>query len=280
MINIYQYTCYKSFIRDFVEKKKQLRAEFNYQKMGEITSIPKSYISRVFANKADFSQDQLFKVSNYMDLNLEETEYMSLLLEYSRSAFHQRKKFLKSKIDRIRKLKSNTEDQMNSRPTVHSETIGDTEWIEKYYADPMIQIVHIALHIPTYQKDYKKLREHLMITDDHFSQIFEKLVKLGMIKVNGSKNEILKCDSHLSRQSHLYPIFRDQLRSLGCQKMRISDQEKFYSFSVVFTTDKKARQEIQKAFFDFLNFTRYKVENSKTKHCYQLNFDLFNWDDL
>lgn len=68
-----------------------------------------------------------------------------------------------------------------------------------------------------------------------------------------------------------------RMRSLA--RLQELPAEKRYSFSVTFSTSERIREQIQQKFLALLKEIEPLVKGGASENAYQINFDLFPWND-
>ena len=97
-MNIFNKIDYRKNLKLLVENRKKLDTTVTYQRMAEHMRIQKAYLSQVIKGARELSQDQLYMAMDYLDLKDSEREFLTLSLEYERSALMLRKRQLKTQI--------------------------------------------------------------------------------------------------------------------------------------------------------------------------------------
>jgi uncharacterized protein (TIGR02147 family) len=273
-MNIFHESDYRKIIRELVEHKKTLDSKFNFQRLSEACGIQKAYLSQVLQGARDLSRDQLFAVNRYLELSQEEASFMELLLEYARSARADRRELLLAEIQTIQRKHLKTEKNLSVKEVAVS---GDT--ISQYYLDPYHQLIHIALDIPRFRKEPQALAQAFSLPKARLRELLGNLERMKIIKSENGEIKVLLQNIHLPKNSPLFWAWKSGLMQMALQYLRsgLEDQERAYSFSVVFAAEEEVRLKVQKLFLDFLKEAKGLVGDAKSKHVYQMNFDLFPW---
>jgi uncharacterized protein (TIGR02147 family) len=255
-----------------VEARKRLDSKINYQNIATATRIPKSYLSKVVNGKADLSSDQLFQVCEFLKLDTAKIEYLTDLLEASRSTVKSRKKFLEQ---RIRTVKAKN---LDVKAQLQAESVEpEMESISRYYLDPWIQVIHVSLSIKKYQHDLKLLAKDLQIPFSRVRSCVQVLQELEMIEVREDGLSLKKRNFHLAKDSIIFPAWRNQLRSVCADRINFNPIDQQFSFSVTFSCTEQIRARIKQRLNDVLQEIEGLVRESKEEESVQLNIDLFPW---
>ena len=94
MPDIFAYTSYSRFIKDFqAEKKKENRA-FSYEAFARKAGFrTRSYLIEVAAGKKELSRASLYNVAKAMELGARETEYFEALVAFQQAATYKEREF-------------------------------------------------------------------------------------------------------------------------------------------------------------------------------------------
>ncbi|MGE0174072.1 MAG: DUF4423 domain-containing protein [Oligoflexales bacterium] len=272
-MNIYAQTDYRKILKEVVSERKRLDRTSNFQRLAEVARVPKSYVSRVMGGGAEFSNDQLDAVCNYLGFNDDETSYMLLLLDHSRTGVVQRKKKLGRKIADIQATHLETKKHLKT-----SVLSAEVSSLHEYYLDPMIQIVHVCLALEKYRKSVQRLESDLNLPSGRLGEILANLERIGVIAMSAKGIEIIERSLHLPPQSPLYKSWRSVIRVMGVNQMLKIPEKDSYAFSGVFSANRRIKNQIQSKFLAFLEEAQKLVmEDGAAEDVYQLNFDLFPW---
>lgn len=105
-MRIYAYQSYRTFIRDAIEGAKRVNTGMNYSQLAKAVGVQKSYLSQVLAGKCHLNSDQLFKAAKCLGLDLEESEFLILLLEQEKTTIEERRLFLNARREFFAKNKA------------------------------------------------------------------------------------------------------------------------------------------------------------------------------
>lgn len=271
-MNIYTKYDYRQILCAVVSERKRLDSTVNFQHMATHVRIPKSYLSKVIHGKADLNSDQLFLVCKFLDFNDQESAYMQLLLEYARTGITARKENLLIEIRQIQTRQLDTKEHIKA---VAIGTLSDE--LTAYYLDPLIQLTHICLSIPRYQKDQNLLAHDLRVP---VSKLLTAINKLEQMRVISRTKDGIRLDLeniHLPKNSPVYKSWRNQLKLKAMSRVDSIPEENVYSFSVVFSSHEEIRKEIHSRFLSFLKGIEELVRSGPQEDAYQMSFELFSW---
>lgn len=271
MVNVFSYLDYRSALREVLEDR-----DLTSSQLATAMRIQPSYLSRILQKQTHASADQLFLGCRALALSEEESEFLSLLLEWARSDVSARKDPLKKKIVAVQESKRGSEEVLAAefqRP----ETSTD---FSEYYLDPVISIIHACLSIPAFQTKPELIARAIGIAETKLKSALELLLRTGIIALDGKKNRyrVLKPSIHLDRKSVLNEAYQTLFRHYSIEHLRrVSGDEKF-QFAVTITADDETRKTIHAEFNAFLKRIEALVQKAPSEQVFQLNFDLFRWD--
>ncbi len=271
-MSIYRYLDYRLAIQEIFEKHKMVDRTLTYQRVAESMHLQKSYLSQVLKGRADLNQDQLFLFCRFFQINSEESDYLQLLLEHSRSGLKDRRQKLNEKINQARKEHQKSERHISSNLMSTSQTAAN-----EYYMDCLNQLIHVALSIEKNRRRLDLLAPSLQISQKRVSDALATLQRLGFIEISKDGVQVLINNLHLPKDSPMYPLWQSQMRTLVQAHAAQRDRAKSYNFSVFFSADEETRSHIHEQFLDLLAKIQPKVKESPAKGLYQMNFDLLEW---
>jgi uncharacterized protein (TIGR02147 family) len=271
-MNIYTKNCYRAVLREVVEARKALDQDKNFEHLADSIRIPKSYLSKVLHGKADLSPDQLHLACAHLQMSDEEFDYMDLLLEFARTGLAARKKRLEQHIAAIQHEHTSAEEYLNAPVAAADQIQGQAE----YFLDPWASVIHMALLIPRFRDDLQLLARHLGLASARLNETIILLEKLRFIERKQKKIVVLVEQMHLPPSS-LFRAWRSGLRTIGASKMESLNEAQSYSFSAVFTCDKKTEKLIRVRLLEMLKEVESAVGAAASTDVYQIEIGMFPW---
>lgn len=271
MNTIFEFSQLSSALRSLVQSRKSIDPKFSYGLLADICSIQRSYLSQVLSGKSRLNSDQLFLISNVLNLDLEESEYLNLLNDIEGTSIKNRKIALEAKLKNIQSTKINS-DTVLKRKTI--ENFGEIS--AKYYTNPNYPLSHMFLLIPEYAKKPTLIAEQLGIDGATFAEILKTLeiLKIISIKSNG-KVEVQLKTLHLPATSYLSKINAVAFRLKSIEYIQKMKSDKNYHFTATFSGTEETQQKVKTYFLEFLEKTSKEIENAANEKIFQINFDLF-----
>lgn len=274
-MNIFKYLDYKKLILDLLEVKKKMNSEVSQQKMAEHIRVHSPFVSRVFSGKADFSHDQLFKICQYFDLNKIQSDFLHLLLEYSRTGIASRKKALKKEIEDFQ------ENELDVKKNLDASMIGKEKSLNYllYYSHPLYSIVHAYMHIPKFQLKPLLLKEVLGLEEPEIQRFVEDLVKHDFLEWDSRAlaYKVKQNNIHLESGSPLVSSYRSMMRIASLQQIQSMPHDHLMAVSATVTISRETKNAIQAEMLECLQRIKSLVGKSDPDEVHQINFDFFPW---
>lgn len=182
--NIFEYTDYRKFLKDYFEFKKKLNKNFSYryfcQKAG--VSSP-SYLHNIIKGIRRITPKSIDKIIKGLGFLPYEANYFRLLVNYCESTDEEEKEIFAKEMERIRE-------------TTRFYTIKESQ--EVFYRDWYIPVIRELMVSVDWKNDYKFLASLLYppITEEQAKEAVEILLNTGLVSVdeNGryyEENELL-----------------------------------------------------------------------------------------
>ncbi|HVK61028.1 MAG TPA: TIGR02147 family protein [Bdellovibrionales bacterium] len=275
------YACsgYKDVLREALEARKSQMPgrSVSFQAMAEHCGIQKTYLSKVLNREGHLNEDQLFLAFEYLEFDREASDFGLLLLNWEKASTPKRKQRLADEIAKIKRAKLKTEASI----AVEKANPGSAELLE-YYLDPIYQVIHMCLTVRRLADDPLKIAELLHLRPAALRRYMTGLAGMGIIRFQESRGTYSKVsvvldNLHLPEDSPLHPAYSARMRMKAVERMETLDKSDAYRFSVVFSTDAKAKEEIHSSFLNWLKGVQKTVQKSSEEEVFQLNFDLFSW---
>lgn len=274
-MNVFRFNDYRDAIAEKIEESKKGPNKLSFSNLADAIRVQKTYVTKVFKKDAHFNSDQLYMACEYFKFNDEESDYLYLLLEHSRSALSKRKKELQKRISEIQMQHRDTRKHLKAEMLKPL----DSDGFGRYYLDPLAPLIHTFLSIPSFAKHTKLICNKLNISEKRIKSVIKTLEELNIVKWNSTHNayQILKDHMQLVADSPLnlpYQVFQ---RTNAIHKIQSQNMEERFIFSVAFSADEKTKADIHDEFLKFLRRTEAAVKSSSPTDIYQMNFDLFGW---
>jgi hypothetical protein len=276
-MNIFKETSYRRIVDEVIKERRRDDPSWTFQALAEATRIPKSYVSKVMHQTAHFSADQLFLVCDHLEFDESESAYVQLLLEWERCGVERRKRQLKARLAAMQAAALDTKHHLKAGA---AGTFAP-EALEKYYLDPMNQVVHMGLSVPALARDLPRLAAKLEVPLKVVTSIVERLERLGVVERTASGTlRTLRPNLHLPKDSPVYRAWLAQLKLLAADRLLRRPRPEDYSFSVSFSATPAVKVQLQAEFLQLLKRAEALVEGvapAEREGAFQMSFELFAW---
>jgi hypothetical protein len=237
--------------------------------------VQPTYFSNVIKGRADFNDDQIFSLCEYLNLSVEEADFLKACHQWARSGLKERKKTLQA---RIQELRENALSPASRFKVPKIEKLRSEDEII-YFLDPMHQILAHCVEVSPETKNIEKIKSALSLSDDRTNTLLENLTKSGRLQIDKNKFVKAPLTYHLGADSKVLFQHQANLRQLSLERMRQLNRKDFKAFSVTFGGSKKEKAAIEEVLTGALEKIRKIVDDSdeKADTVYQINFDFLPW---
>ena len=263
---------YRTLLDEIILFQKKRDPSITLSKLAQAVPIQASYLTNVLKKRADLNSDQLFSLAKQLSCSPEESDFLLLLLEYSRTQILARRSQLKERIDTIKNEKLSAKNVLKSDSLALSEI-----QVNEFYLDPLNDLVHLFCSLDQSDISIESLTSQFSISQAKAKKILALLEKLNLISFKNGKWNTSKITKHLPKESPLCKPFHTQHRLLALEKLQKTDEEEYYSFSATISADEASKEAIKVEFLNFLKSVQLITEKAPSKELFQLNFDLFSW---
>lgn len=180
MPDIFNYTDYRLFIKDFYEEKKKASAAFSYQVFAQKAGFrTNSYLIDVINGRKALSKTSIYDVAKAMDLKKKETEFFDVLVHFTHAKKNKEREFY---FERIKSMAGKT-----SRKIVGVEQY---DFYSKWYHAVIRELVVMK----DFNGDLHTLARRLNppVTVKQARESVDLLLRLGMIEKQASGKYRLK----------------------------------------------------------------------------------------
>ena len=265
-LQLYSYDDHKNFLKDYFQKKKELRNTFSLRFFAQKAGFSDhSQLTHLLSGRRNVTAKSMIKLIDGLELTGSSKEYFTYLVYYTQAKTAEEKEKWYKELNIIRE-KSEFYEVNRKQYDFFSE------W---YYP-----IVRDLATSPCWDRDYKKLGELLEpeITATQAKEAVEFLQEIGMIEPDNDGYK--KCDNVITTGS--IPIFmihkaRNVLAKLGSDTTeKCSDKEVINANTSILLSEKNLDK-----YYDLIEKFENKFEklvvdeNGKQNRMYQMNLQFF-----
>jgi uncharacterized protein (TIGR02147 family) len=215
MISIFQYTNYRTYLKDLFKEKKD-KEKFTYRKFAELAGVnSSSWLLLLIKGKKNLTSDSAIRISRALGHTPEETEYFENLVHFTQAKTVESKNYFFTQLADIKK-KSCKKDRLN----VKFITEDQYEYYNKWY-HPVIRSLVTKVN---FKDNYGLLGKQLIpvITASQARKSVELLVRLGLIK-RDSQDRWVQCDAVISTGDEV-----DSLNVINYHKQTLKKAEAIF----------------------------------------------------
>lgn len=267
-INVYEYDCYRAFIKDWVQAHPRGPRGL-YTKIAKDSGVPAVIISQTLSGSRNFSMDQAYAVAENVGLVAnKQWDYFSLLVERDKSASQSFSSFVNKKI-----LKLRSEHFKVSKLSFASKKLSK-ERAQIYYSDLNLCLTRAVVEICKghYTQIISKL-ELIGINENLANQCLSTLVDLDLIQKKDNIF-ILKTKSfHLDKSSDSFKLFKSMLHNFlrgRFGEVYAADNINYHSIS---TLDDKTALDFKSDLLKLIKSYSKKVSVSEATSLHVLNLE-------
>lgn len=148
---IFNYLSYKEFISSYFNSLPK-NGRGQYKRLSEFLGVSTVIVSQTLKGEREFSSENAFKTTQFLNLNPLETKYFLKLVEYQKAGHHELKKFFQDELKQLQKESKKVKSSYSS-----FEELKDEDKF-KFYSDRFYSSIRMASSLP-----------HLNSTDDFAS---------------------------------------------------------------------------------------------------------------
>jgi hypothetical protein len=181
---------------------------------------------------------------------------------------------LNAEIERLR------EESLRTSTHLEGAQVSDmTGQAWEYHTDPMLQLVHLFLAIPSYQAVPASIATALAIDGPTLDGLIRRLVGMGLVSPRAQGFATAPFNLHLETDSPIFGPYRilQRVLTLGrLQRTRVTDPDD-YVFTAAFAADVETRRAIRALLVQLVKRAQKVAIAAPEERVFQLNLDLFEW---
>ena len=254
---IYSFKKYRAYLRHVLkEAPSKSQRHGSLSKASTAMGCQASYLSRVLAENAHLSPEQLVRFAHYTALNDSEVRYLIYLSLLERGGNPTYLKHLNAELTSLR----NEQNQLKSRFKTTKEV--STEYQEEFYSRWYYCALHIAFYIKEFQAP-QKAQKLVGLSDSQFQQALKFLLKAGFIEENAEGRIVAKASRyHLGSDSPTLLKHHTNWRLRALQAIEAPKENDFHYTSVISLSEKDLPQ-VREIFLEAIERTRALVKASE-----------------
>jgi transcriptional regulator with XRE-family HTH domain len=228
-----------------------------------------AYLSRVLADRADLSADQVAKAAGHFHLSESETEYWVYLLLENRSLEAGAKFVFKKRLSIIRQKLNQLQSKLE---TSYEKIPHELESI--YYSSWIIPSMHMAIQLPQLQKS-AAFASALGVREEEAKNAIAKLVEMGLATHKNGKIVPTKKSLHLGVDSGWIDRYHANWRIKTLERISRGDVSGLH-YSSAISCSIADLEKIRGLFVSTINRVREIVKNSEDETVAHYAVDCFD----
>ena len=272
-MSAYEFDSYTEALESANAKKKLHTSGWTLIQLASACDMQPSYVTNVLKGRAHFNSDQLFKVCEALGIGSEESDYLSLVLEWQRTQVAKRKSILKKRIDKIKQQQLRAEKNLEVKKVDLSPVD-----LERFYLDPLVQLVHIFLGSSRGKHNSMSLAKKFKVSELQMQGVVKVLEEIKYVRRKEGHLEVLIEGRHLPSDSPMLKPHQILMRVKSLEQMQRLAGDEIYSFSATISSSVEVKNKLKSEFLKFLKNAEKLVRANEGEELLQMNFDLFPWD--
>ncbi len=271
MPNIYEYTDYRKFLRDYYEEARKKNPAFSYQVFSRKAGIKsRGFLYNAVHGRRSLSMSHVFALSQAMHFNRYESEYFENLVAFNQASTLKERNYF---YERLSSIKTNG-------PKAWKPQIIRNEQFE-YYSKLHYGVVRSIIDMHGFDGDYEALSKMVWprITPAQARSAIELLEKLGFIKKQKNGNYEVTNKS-IATEPEVVSLavlnFHKQSAALALRTIEEMPREERNFSGCMLGISKQSYERICEEIRVFRSrLLQIAEDDQKADTVYQLNFQLF-----
>lgn len=266
MANVFDYSSYKDFVRDWVHRLPK-RGYGQYKRIAAHLGVGTVLVSQVFNGDRDLSEEQALELSLYLGLLETERRYFVGLVRFARAGTKKLRDYV------AQELAALGEEAKELKGRVKTEARLSEADQAVFYSDWVYSAIRLAVDVPEF-RELSRLAERLQIPPEKLKAAAEFLVRTGLCESSGGELRMGPKIVFLSGDSPYILPRQKSWRLRGIQKMDASDPASFF-FTCPLVCSKDTAQALRKKLIKVAEEVLVEVKDSPSEELLCLNLDWF-----
>lgn len=266
MRNLFDYKNYRPYLADLCSSNNVKRG---FQSgLARAAGCQAAYFSQVLRQKVHLTEDQLFSLSEYLQMSSAEINFLTLLLRYEKAGTEKLRKHLESEISKAKAEQNKISSRIPADHIIYSE-----EDLGHYFSTWIISAIHV-LTSSKYFQSVDKISNRLHLSKEKVKITLEFLVKLGWIKQENQQYCYSSGNLHIPKDSPIQSSMQATRRHLAMNSIALNSTDSLH-YSSIYTLDSESYNELQTVTTSFIQKSAKIVNDGGTDDLYALCVDLF-----
>jgi len=266
--DIFAYTDYRIFIKDFFAYMKSIKPYFSYQFFADKAGFKaKSFVHKVINGERSLSQNSLFNIARALNLKGREIHFFEALVHFNESKNAEEREYYYSRM-------------LETEPKCTGARLRKNQY--SYFSRWYHSVVRELVTLISFDDDYKKLAAAVNppITTKEAKESVELLLELGLIGKNEKSGRYEQTDVYITTRDTVQAVavnrYQRETMQLALQSHRTTNRNDRDFSTVTVGISEKGFERIRSELKDFRSFIgRIVAEDNPADRIYQCNFQLF-----
>ena len=267
MRNVFEFTDYKSFLREIINDENAPRG---FQStLAKAANCQSSYLSQVVSGKPQISEDIGLRIGRFLNMTPLQLEYFLNLIRLGRSNDEEFRSFIMMKILQDQRQQLNIAQNIDS-----SFPITNTDFAGHYTSDLLVSIIHMISFSEKY-KTLPQICQRLGISEARALEVIQVLEALKTIEFSNGVLKPSVTSTHVPANSEHNRTYQIQRRLLAINSIQKCDFKKNLHYSGIFTLSEEDFESLKIKIVDFISQAHKKIETSPAIELYGMCLDAF-----
>jgi uncharacterized protein (TIGR02147 family) len=266
--NIFSYTDYRIFMKDFFAFMKSTKPFFSYQYFAQKAGFKaKSFVYKVIKGERALSQNSVFSIARALNLKGKEIAFFEALVHFNESTTTQEREYYFTRMQQVEPKSSGVRLQTNQF---------------NYFAKWYHVVVRELVTIVPFGDDYKMLAAAVQpaITPKQAKESVQLLLKLGMIRKSDNSKLYKQTDAYITTRDAIVTLainkFQRDTMELALKSHEDDDRQNQDFSTLTVGVSARGYEKIRSELKDFRSYiSRIVEEDNPVDRIYQFNFQLF-----
>lgn len=263
---VYRFKDYKKYLLAVEEDISRHEKGFR-SRMSEAINVQNAFVSKVLNQpKVHFTLEQTMKLTEFLELNADESSYLLWLAEYSRAGTKKLQDFFLNLIDQAQAKHLDIKNRVGEIKTLSEENQN------RFYSHWLYGAAHVLSSIPQFTR-IEKMAEALQVEPKRLREILVFLVECGLVKTQGDEFVVGTTQLHLTKNSPNIAKHHTnwRLKAIDDASTAHSDGIHYSTVSSLSQKDyEKLRHELTEVIQNYVDTIRPSAE--ETACCFNLDF--------
>ncbi len=264
--NVFSYDDYRNYLRDLVAVKGEKSRGF-WTEIARATGCQSSYVSRILAGSAHFSQEQTLRLCEHLLLSNHETEYFLGLVERQKAGTRELRNYYQKKLEAMRERNLNIEGRVKPSVTLAPEALA-TFYSQWYYL-----AIHVLLLNPNYRST-PSLAAALGLPLVTVEKVVRFLLEQKLAQTKDGELVTGEVHTHLGAESPFIKQHHSNWRIAAIESIR-GENERDLHYSGVSSLSEEAVHSLRERMVAFIEDYVRTIKPTRDETLYAFNLDFF-----